>query len=135
VRAESLRLGRWTIPRGYVIFVSLTLIHENEALFRNAREFDPFRFVGAKPDLYQWIPFGGGTRRCLGAAFASMELQVVLRTLLRRFTVEPTNEPDERWHLRGVANAPAKGGRALVHRRDKHPMPPPGGATTAEARS
>jgi cytochrome P450 family 138 len=117
VRAESLRLGRWTVPRGYVIFVSIVLIHENEALFPNARAFDPHRFVGAKPDLYQWVPFGGGTRRCLGAAFATMEMQAVLRTLLRDLTLLPTAEPDERWHLRGVANAPAKGGQALVRRR------------------
>jgi hypothetical protein len=73
--------------------------------------------VGAKPDLYEWIPFGGGTRRCLGAAFATMELNVVLRTLLREFHLEPTDQPGERWHSRGVANAPGKGGRAVVRRR------------------
>jgi cytochrome P450 len=130
VRAESLRLGRWTVPRGYVIFVSITLIHENEALFPNAQAFDPYRFVGVKPDLYQWIPFGGGTRRCLGAAFATMEMQVVLRTLLRDLTLVPTAEPGERWHLRGVANAPGRGGRALVYRRDKGSTPPPAAGAT-----
>jgi len=63
------------------------------------------------------IPFGGGARRCIGAAFAQMEMNVVLRTLLRDFTLEPTSERGERWHSRGVAYCPAKGGRAVVHRR------------------
>src|SRR6266511_3617381 len=91
--------------------------------FPNARTFDPHRFLGARPDLYQWIPFGGGTRRCLGAAFANMEMHIVLRTMLREVTLVPTDEPGERWHSRGVANAPAKGGRAIVRRRTADTLP------------
>ncbi|WP_372664840.1 cytochrome P450 [Amycolatopsis kentuckyensis] len=117
VKQDGFRLGRWTLPKGYAVLVSIALIHDDDAVFPRAKEFDPHRFAGARPDLYQWIPFGGGTRRCLGAAFATMELTVVLRTLLRDFTLVPTAEPDERWHSRGVAYAPAKGGRAVVRRR------------------
>ncbi|MET0233622.1 MAG: cytochrome P450 [Kibdelosporangium sp.] len=117
VKAESLQLGRWTLPKRSAVLVSIALIHENESVFPNPLAFDPSRFVDARPDLYQWIPFGGGTRRCLGAAFATMEMNVVLRTLLRAFSLVPTDERDERWHSRGIANAPAKGGRALVRRR------------------
>jgi len=117
IRADGARLGRWTLPRGIVVLASIALIHEDASLFPNPGRFDPQRFVTAKPDLYQWIPFGGGTRRCLGAAFATMEMNVVLRTLLREFDLAPTAEPDEAWHNRGIANAPAKGGLAVVHRR------------------
>ncbi|MEV1286530.1 cytochrome P450 [Micromonospora sp. NPDC049679] len=131
VTGESLRLGRWTIPKGYAVLVSIALIHEDESLFPNARAFDPSRFLGAKPDLYQWIPFGGGTRRCVGAAFANMELDVVLRTLLRDVELIPTDERDERWHSRGVANAPAKGGQAIVRRRSS-PSASPVAAMNAE---
>ena len=99
------------------MIVSIRLIHESESLFPNAKSFDPYRFVDAKPDLYQWIPFGGGNRRCIGAAFASMEMNVVLRALLRDFTLLTTRERDEKWQSRGVANAPAKGGRMRVRRR------------------
>jgi cytochrome P450 len=70
-----------------------------------------------KADLGRWSPFGGGTRRCVGAAFATMELNVTLRTILRDFSRAPTAERDERWHSRGIANAPARGGRAVVRRR------------------
>lgn len=117
VLAETVRVGRWSIPRGHNVLVSIGLLHADDRVFPDAATFDPRRFTGAKPDLYQWIPFGGGTRRCLGAAFATMELNVVLRTLLRDLHLEPTDAPDERWHSRGVANAPGRGGRARVRRR------------------
>jgi hypothetical protein len=117
VKADGFRLGRWTLPKGHTVLVSIALIHDDESVFPNARAFDPSRFAGARPDLYQWIPFGGGTRRCIGAAFATMEMKVVLTTLLRDFTLVPTAGRDERWHSRGIAYAPGKGGRAVVHRR------------------
>ena len=117
VKAEGFQLGRWTLPKGLAVLVSIALMHDDENVYPNPRVFDPSRFLVAKPDLYQWIPFGGGSRRCLGAPFATMEMNVVLRTLLLDFRWEPTNEPDERWHSRGIASAPAKGGRLVVRRR------------------
>lgn len=121
VKAEQFQLGRWTLPQGCTILVSIALLHTDGSVFPDPATFDPYRFLGTKPDLYQWIPFGGGTRRCLGAAFATMEMNVVLRTMLRDFTLLPTDEPAERWHSRGVAYAPAKGGVAVVRSR---PLPP-----------
>ncbi|GAA5187225.1 cytochrome P450 [Rugosimonospora acidiphila] len=117
VRADSFQLGRWTLPRGCVVLVGIALTHEDESVFPNPQAFDPHRFLDAKPDLYEWIPFGGGTRRCLGAAFATMEMDVVLRTLLRDLTLLPTDEPGERRQSRGIAVAPAGGGLAVVRRR------------------
>src|SRR5207244_11260874 len=130
-RADSMELGRWTLPKGQAVIVSIMLMHEDETLFPNPSRFDPDRFVGAKPGTYAWIPYGGGARRCIGAAFANMELNVVLRTLLRDFTLTPTSRRDERWHSRGVAFAPAKGGRLLVHRRQR-PQPVAEPANLAE---
>ncbi|WP_062985866.1 cytochrome P450 [Nocardia anaemiae] len=128
IRAESMQLGRWTLPEGQNVLISIRLMHDNEELFPNARTFDPDRFVGVRPGTFSWIPFGGGARRCIGAAFATMEMNVVLRTLLRDFTLEPTAAPDERTHFRGVALVPAKKGRAVVYRRAPRPI-------TAEARA
>jgi hypothetical protein len=125
VKAESFQLGRWTLKKRQRVLVSIALLHDDESVFPNARAFDPYRFVGAKPDLYQWIPFGGGTRRCLGAAFANMEMNVVLRTMLRDVELAPTSERDEKWHSRGVAYAPAKGGLAVVRRRTGRTDPVP----------
>lgn len=117
VRAPSMRLGRWTLQRGQVVFANIYLLHDNDDVFSNARDFDPDRFVDSKPGRYDWIPFGGGARRCLGASFAHMEMDVILRTLLRNFTLEPTDERGERRRSRGISFVPAKGGRAKVTRR------------------
>ncbi|MQY17106.1 cytochrome P450 [Nocardia macrotermitis] len=121
IRVEELRLGRWTLPKGQNVLVSIRLMHDNEELFPRARTFDPDRFLGARPGTFSWIPFGGGARRCIGASFATLEMNVVLRTLLRDFTLEPTDAPDERPHFRGVALAPGRKGRAVVHRRAVRP--------------
>jgi cytochrome P450 family 138 len=119
VRAQSMELGPWILPKGTTVAISIALMHENAALFPDPGAFRPSRWIDAKPDLYQWIPFGGGTRRCIGAAFANMEMNVVLRTMLRDFTLEPAPaaDPGERWHFRGIASSPAKGGQAVVRRR------------------
>ncbi|MGK5684184.1 cytochrome P450 [Actinoplanes sp. URMC 104] len=117
VRAEAMRLGRWTLPRGTVVTASIALLHHDATLFPDPGRFDPDRFAGARAETYGWIPFGGGVRRCIGAAFAALEMRVVLRTMLRDFAFEPTTAPPERSHNRGIAVAPARGGLAVVHRR------------------
>src|SRR5260370_4659881 len=114
VKADTIQLGGWVIPRGYNLLVGIGLVHDDDALFPDSATFDPDRWVGARPDSYAWIPFGGGTRRCIGAAFATMEMDVGLRTLLREFELSSTYEPPERWHSRGVAYAPAREGLATL---------------------
>ena len=110
-------LGGWTVPRGRQIIVSVSLIHHDPRFFADPERFDPDRFLARGPDSYTWVPFGGGTRRCPGAAFAHLEMDVVLRTLLRQFALAPTSRRGERLRDRGVANAPANGGLAVVRRR------------------
>jgi cytochrome P450 len=115
VIAQEMPLGQWVIPHGYTVQVDIPLTHQNA--YPNPDRFDPDRFMESSPDLYSWVPFGGGTRRCLGAAFANMEMNVVLRTMLREFRLVPTNAREERLHSRGVAFAPSGGGCAVVYRR------------------
>ncbi|ONI82895.1 cytochrome P450 [Actinosynnema sp. ALI-1.44] len=119
VRSDRMDLGPWTLSRNDRVLVSIALLHDDPSVFPDPRAFRPSRFLDTKPDFYAWIPFGGGTRRCIGATFANMEMNVVLRTMLRDFTMLSTNEPDERWHNRGVANAPKHGGVAVVRRRTR----------------
>ena len=97
--------------------VRLCQLHENPEVFPQPERFDPQRFIDAKPNTFAWLPFGGGTRRCVGAAFANMEMDIVLRTVLRQFTVQTTDAPGEKRHSRGVAFTPARGGRVVVYRR------------------
>jgi cytochrome P450 len=117
VYAPSFELGEWVIPQGYSIVVAIDRIQQNEADFEHPERFDPERFVGKRPGMSAFIPFGGGTRRCVGAAFANVEMDVVLRTVLRHFEIQTTSAPDEKVHSRGVAYTPKAGGRIVVRRR------------------
>lgn len=114
-----IRLGEWVIPEGDTIMASTQLAMAAEQSFPDAEKFNPDRFVGNPPNPFAWIPFGGGMMRCIGASFATMEMEVTLRTMLREFRLEPTNEPDEKPHSRGVTVTPGRGGRAVVRRRHK----------------
>lgn len=111
------QLGEWVIPRGYSIIINIAQIHGDPDVFPQPDRFDPQRYIGSKPSPFAWIPFGGGTRRCVGAAFANMEMDVVLRTVLRHFTLETTTAAGERSHGRGVAFTPKDGGRVVMRRR------------------
>jgi cytochrome P450 len=117
VYAPVFELGEWVIPQGYSIIVSISRLHADPQIFPEPDRFDPHRFIGAKPPSFAWIPFGGGARRCVGAVFANMEMDVVLRTVLRHFTIQTTTAPGEKYHSRGVAYTPKHGGKIVVRRR------------------
>jgi len=114
---EPFALGEWLLPPGTAIVVSAALTQADERYYPDAATFDPDRFLGTKPDTYTWTPFGGGIRRCIGAAFAHMEMDVVLRTVLRHVDLLPTSAADEATVFRGVAFAPKDGGLARIKRR------------------
>jgi cytochrome P450 len=114
---QPFRLGEWHLPPGMRVVTQASMVHADDRFHPNARRFAPDRYVGHKPDTYSWIPFGGGVRRCLGAAFAQFEMDVVIRTMLRHFELLATDDPGERESFRGVAFAPAKGGVGVVRRR------------------
>jgi cytochrome P450 len=118
-------VGGYRIPRGRLIGLSAGLTHYDPNLFPRPDVFDPDRFMAARPGTYSWIPFGGGRRRCIGATFAHMELDVVLRVILQRVRFAPTDAPDEPWKFKGVAWSPAGGGVARVSRRHAAPARAP----------
>ena len=116
---EPFEVGGYRVPKDTLIGLSAGLTHYDPELFPEPHSFLPERFLDKLPDTYSWIPFGGGVRRCIGATFAHMELDVVLRVLLQRVELQPTTEPDEPWKFKGVAWCPADGGRAVVRHRPK----------------
>jgi cytochrome P450 len=111
------RLGSYAIPADSAVGISILLLHHRDDLYPRPREFRPERWIGAKPGTYEWIPFGGGTRRCLGAALAMAEQRVVLETMARRLDLEATSPKPERPKNRNVTMIPARGGRVLVRSR------------------
>ncbi|OBB48549.1 MULTISPECIES: cytochrome P450 [unclassified Mycobacterium] len=118
VYASTFELGEWVVPQGYTMLASISLMHDRAAEFPDPERFDPQRFVDERPPTFAFIPFGGGTRRCVGAVFANVEMDVVLRTVLRHFVIDTTAAPAEKTHSRGVAYTPKDGGRIVVHRRN-----------------
>jgi cytochrome P450 len=117
VRASSFNLGVWRIPHGRTVLVRIADLHENPEIFPHPDRFDPHRFCGAQPAASSWLAFGGGARRCLGADFAIAEMDVVLRTVLQRFSIQTDTAADEKSYFRGVAHTPKLGARVILKRR------------------
>jgi cytochrome P450 family 135 len=86
-------------------------------LWEDPLVFRPERFLDASAGMYAWIPFGGGRRRCLGAAFALVEARIVLRTILRTARLAPSSRRPERIGRNNVILAPAHGGSVRLDRR------------------
>lgn len=108
------RLGEYGVPAGTPISMSILLVHHREDLFPDPFGFRPERWVGQKPGTYAWIPFGGGIRRCPGAALAMAEQRVVLRAMARRLDLEPDRPEPERAVHRNVTMIPGRNGAVRV---------------------
>jgi cytochrome P450 len=130
---KPFELGEWTIPPRMHMVVDILGLHDDAGLFPDPGRFNPDRFLDAPPETYSWVPFGGGRRRCVGAAFAKLELDVVLRMLLTRCEFVPTTAKDEKWRFRGVAFVPRKGGVARLKSIDLSPLEPVVGSGEPEA--
>jgi cytochrome P450 len=111
------QLGDTLLPAGTFVDPAIALVHRSPRLYDHPERFDPERFVERRPDPSIWLPFGGGNRRCLGAAFAATEMRVVLAQVLRRVDLEPTRARPERARVRHVTLAPHAGGRVTVRRK------------------
>ena len=110
---EPFALGDWTLPPGVHVTPCLYLAHRRPELWPDPTAFRPERFLDGAPPPFAWLPFGGGVRRCAGAAFATMELHEVLRAVVRRFDLRPDRPAGERMRRRGVTLTPARGGRII----------------------
>jgi cytochrome P450 len=112
------RLGDYAVPEGTPVAASILLLHHREDLYPDPFSFLPERWLGGKkPGTYEWIPFGGGTRRCLGAALAMAEQRVVLTAMAERLDLEAADAKPERPKHRNVTMIPARGGRVVLRAR------------------
>ena len=108
----------YRLPAGTMVLAAIGAMHVRPDRWENPHAFRPERFfeegVG---DGYTWLPFGGGVRRCLGAAFAQMEMRIILREMFRRVRLRAASPQDERARLRHVTIVPARGARVVVDQR------------------
>jgi cytochrome P450 len=111
------RLGEYAVEADTPVTMSILLVHHREDLYPQPFAFLPERWLGRKPGTYEWIPFGGGIRRCLGAALAMAEQRVVLSAMTRRLDIEAADPDPEHAVHRNVTMIPAQGARVVVRER------------------
>ncbi len=105
---EPLEVGGYTLPAGMGVAVSVAAIHSDDAVFPEAHRFLPERFLERTFSPYEFLPFGGGHRRCIGSAFASWEMRLAVAELVQGWEFELV-DPDEQPARRSITMGPAKG--------------------------
>ena len=115
--AAPLTVGGLELPAGVHVAPCIYLLHRRDDLYRDPLAWRPERWLGELgpvPDAAGWIPFGGGVRRCVGAAFALMELRELLRAVTAAVDIAPARPRGERTRRRGVTLNPGAGARVVL---------------------
>lgn len=106
-----------TYPAGVMVTANVHLTHRRPDAYPQPDRFRPERFLEGAPDVHAWLPFGGGIRRCIGIAFANLELRTVLRTVIPELTITPGRRGLEEPRRRAVTLIPSHGSPVMVQRR------------------
>jgi cytochrome P450 len=114
---QPVTIGGVEYPAGVSLLASAFLVHLDPDLYPDPFAFRPERFLDTTPGTYTWIPFGGGRRRCLGAAFAQQEMKIVLSAVVRRFELEPAAGRRERAARRSITFSPSAGATVILRER------------------
>jgi cytochrome P450 len=114
---EPVTVAGRELPAGAHLSPCIYLVHRRADVYPRPTAFAPERFLGRGPETYAWLPFGGGTRRCVGAAFAQLELREVLRTVLAGADLRAADRRPERTRRRAVVLTPSRGARAVLASR------------------
>ncbi len=114
-------IAGWELPAGIRVYPAIVLIHRREDLYPESHRFRPERFLDGKAESYSWLPFGGGIRRCVGAALAQAEMAEVIRVVLEQVELEPVRPKADPVVMRGITlvprhGVPARAGRARGRR-------------------
>jgi len=112
---QPVELAGHVMPAGTMLLPSIIGIHSDPKIWgHDAAYFRPERWLSGDQPTYAWIPFGGGTRRCLGATFALTEMDVVLRTVLRHIEIRADRPRDESLRMHHITLVPSRGARVHV---------------------
>ncbi|WP_042411240.1 cytochrome P450 [Streptacidiphilus carbonis] len=108
-------IGGYEVPAGLAVMIPILLLHQREDIYDSPLAFRPERFL-ARVDPLDWLPFGGGPRRCVGAYLAELEMQIALKELLTHYTIHPAGTKDEHMKVFHVTLVPKHGGVAVLER-------------------
>ena len=123
VLQQPLDVGGRELPAGARVVPSIYLTNRNPKVYEAPREFMPERFLDKAPETFSWIPFGGGIRRCIGASFATLEMKLILQTVLSELAPELPARGGRLWRKgewnqrRAITLVPAAGARVTWRRR------------------
>ncbi|MFL5897070.1 MAG: cytochrome P450 [Solirubrobacterales bacterium] len=109
-------IGGYALPAGSFVVPAIAGIHYREDLYPQPGEFRPERFLDGGVDNYAWIPFGGGIRRCVGAAFAEFEMRTILREIVSRADLRAPDQAPEKVAIRNITLSPKHGSRVELDR-------------------
>ena len=117
-------MGAHTLPPGTRVVPCIYLTNRNPRVYEAPEQFRPERFLANPPETFSWIPFGGGIRRCIGAAFAQLEMRLILQTVLSELEPKVPKHSrgwrrGERTWRRAITLVPAAGARVVWERRDQ----------------
>jgi cytochrome P450 family 135 len=121
--AADLDVAGLHLPAGTDVTPAIWLVHTREDLYPDPRAFRPERFLEKAPETYGWVPFGGGVRRCLGAAFAEFEMRIVLRAILERIDLTGARKAPERIARRNITFSPKEGTPVIATARRESRTP------------
>ena len=110
-------IGGYELAAGSFVLAAIAALHYREDTFPQPEEFRPERFLEGKVDNYAWIPFGGGVRRCIGAAFAEYEMRTILREFVERADLRAVDPKPERVKVRNITLVPSNGARVILRNR------------------
>jgi cytochrome P450 len=114
---KETEVGGWRYPPGVCLVGNAYLVHHDPEIYPDPYAFRPERFLEQPPGTYTWIPFGGGRRRCLGASFAQLEMQIVLRSVFANREVRAAANGHEPPGRRNITIKPAGGARTVLDER------------------
>ncbi|MEG4421015.1 cytochrome P450 [Microcoleus sp. LAD1_D5] len=109
-----MQLMGFNIPKGMILSLCIYLVHQRPDIYPEPKRFKPERFLERQFSAYEYLPFGGGNRRCIGTAFAMFEMKLVLAKVLSRYSLELAENRPVLPVRRGLTMAPAGGVRLLV---------------------
>jgi cytochrome P450 family 110 len=117
VLSRPMRIGGWDLPAGVAATPCIYLTHRRPDVWPEPERFDPDRFVGRRTSPYEFLPFGGGVRRCLGMAFALFEMKTVLARVLSRVELRLAAGYRMQPVRRSITLAPSRGMPVIMARR------------------
>ncbi|BAZ42306.1 cytochrome P450 [Calothrix sp. NIES-4101] len=111
---ETTQLLGHTLEAGTIVQGCIYLLHQREDLYPEAKHFRPERFLEREFSLYEFLPFGGGSRRCIGETLAVFEMKLVLATILSRYQLELADKQPEKLKRRGPTLGPENGVKMII---------------------